>query len=168
MREIIFRGKSKLEGVWMIGSLVNDKDRKWIYTQDEHWNMGVFVEVFPESIGQYTGLKDVNGVEIYEGDIVKNIGPHSPTIRKYGFGEFRYIDENLVVCKELVGITLRHVVDFKFQIESPNGLNGMSPNGWYGPKPPIDNEQFWNYQRSFEVIGNIFENPETLEVSNNV
>ncbi|MGL6032426.1 MAG: YopX family protein [Kurthia gibsonii] len=124
------------------------------------WRM--FSEVI---LMQYTGLKDKNGREIYEGDIVKNVGPYSPTVRKYGFGEFKYTNENLVVCKELVGTTLRHIIDFKTQNELPNGLTGMSPNGWYGPKPPIDNEQFWNFQRSFEVIGNIYENPELLEVN---
>lgn len=111
---------------------------------------------------QWTGLLDRQGREIYEGDIVKNVGPYSPTVRKYGFGEFKYTNEKLVVCKELVGTTLRHIIDFKTQNELPNGLTGMSPNGWYGPKPPIDNEQFWNFQRSFEVIGNIYKNPELL------
>lgn len=148
MREIKFRSWLKLKN-------------EFIY--DFVLDVPTVSECDKRVLQQYVGLKDKKGVEIFEGDIVKNVGPHSPTIRKYGFGEFRYDNEILVVCKELVGTTLRHINDFKKQSESPNGLIGMSPNGWHGPKPPIDNEQFWAFQNSFEVIGNIFENRELLE-----
>lgn len=67
MREIKFRGKTK-EGEWHYGDLFRGMDNEaYIHIVDDY---GQNVEVLPGTIGQYTGLKDANGKEIYEGDIL--------------------------------------------------------------------------------------------------
>ena len=68
MREIKFRGKRLDNGDWTYGWLVIEQNgTAWI---SKYFHKGEWEQVDPETVGQFTGLKDKNSVEIYEGDIL--------------------------------------------------------------------------------------------------
>lgn len=73
MREIKFRGKRLDNGEWLYGYLIRLHGIPYIYPDPANngWND---YEVDPDTVGQFTGLFDKNGKQIYEGDIIASDG----------------------------------------------------------------------------------------------
>lgn len=74
MREILFRGKTE-DGKWEYGYPYeiyrNCHTRKVIAQPPDAFGKGKYTEIIDETLSQFTGVIDVNGKKVFEGDIVK-------------------------------------------------------------------------------------------------
>ncbi|MCP1460283.1 YopX family protein [Bacillus amyloliquefaciens] len=146
MREIKFRGMG-INGEWYYGNLSIIKQR----IKSMGIDLGSYISnkagvpfaysVRPETVGQFTGLKDKNGREIYEGDIVRNHRDNSNELLEVLWQEevAEHASDGIYWTKEVPGFRFKRI---------KRGLTTV-----------------FVAHVDLEVIGNIHQNPELLEAS---
>lgn len=138
MRTIKFRGKSIYGEDWLYGSLVEiEKDRYAVIPPLNDIEIGKSIgmyEVYPDTAGQFTGLFDKNGKDIYEGDIISVNGKYPKLVK--------YIDDYACFC-------LANISDLNKKWMEP--WQQVFP-GWWS-----------DYKREIRVIGNIYDHPELIK-----
>lgn len=140
-REIKFRGKDP-KGGWVEGYYLQDltqgKMRSYIFNCPCYW------EVIPETVGQFTGLLDKNGKEIYEGDVIeiKEIGGYG--CKRKGVVEYDVDDCAFVV--RVLPPSWSDTVRLSTRVQICADMNCTH-----------------EYINQYTVIGNIHDNPEQLK-----
>lgn len=160
MREILFRGKRVDNVEWVEGFYCKHDTVKVCLTTDDPKTKHLIItdgfcdwgfeppclahEVIPETVDQYTGLKDKNGKKIFEGDIIKSDNGRISAVSVVKYGDYR--------------------PDWFYSlIEWAQGYKPKESS--YGFFCDSGDEQFLlvNSPSLIEIIGNIHDNPELLE-----
>lgn len=72
-RKIIFRGKAKDSGKWLYGDLNHVYDGVYVFgRQEDDLDSPDAYEVDPKTVGQLTEVKDDEGKDVWEGDLIRN------------------------------------------------------------------------------------------------
>ena len=149
-REILFRGKQITNGEWAEGSLVQTTAvslksfiaKSACYTFGK-WDWNKCVEVDLNTICQYIGLLDKNGNWIYENDIIRDADEDMTMVVRWDEEKLRFVldDYGYTGC----------LMEYGFD-ETAGEFDVVDTYGF---------DDFCS-TNSFEVIGNIFNNPELI------
>jgi len=159
MKKIKFRGKRKDNEEWIYGYpivlkspdgekncfiLREDFEIDWTGNYPGTQILENFIEVIPDTIGQYINLRDKNGVEIYRGDVIRDkfgkiyVVEWSNTFIGYGFKDIKEdIDKEVEIPA--------------FRVLAKSAEEVITKDGIYYENPDI------------EVIGNAFDDLEMLQ-----
>lgn len=161
-REILFRGKRLDNSEWIEGFLFYRFDGFFF-----EWQLNiqkpktkVSFAIQTKTIGQYTGLNDKNGKKIFEGDIIK--------AKHYYRGE---LNDNEFLEKKIRNAYGKNIEDNGLYNEHTYLRNyiveySSKKGAWIG-RNGSDQHPLISLKNVFhcgEVIGNIYDNPELLEV----
>ena len=102
MREILFKAKRKDNKEWVYGWVHRGLLGNVWYLIEEYDSKSI--EVIPETICEYTGLKDKNGVKIFENDNLKmfQIDYDSETENGYGESTFEYKEVHIKASLDFI------------------------------------------------------------------
>ncbi|MCI9448573.1 MAG: hypothetical protein HFH36_14660 [Lachnospiraceae bacterium] len=140
MREILFRGKSVLNGEWLFGNFLKTDDGVFVIQNFDPFGGLAKYEVDHNAVCQYTGLTDKNGRKIFEGDII------SKKVNVYKLGETAPCGERM-----LIGSV----------IWDDSSL--LYPGNWsLQSKDERGNNATYTFDNEYEIIGNIFDNSELI------
>jgi uncharacterized phage protein (TIGR01671 family) len=147
MRQIKFRFWDSLEKDWMVDGRSETNIYDFAFRKGMNWPFLTKEEALKRIVVvQFSGLLDVNGKEIYEGDIVKNVYSEK-VISVIKYGEF-IPDFFAQFCK-----------DYEIEPQPLLGYYAEVVNASWG----VGQKLFLNKNIVVEIIGNRFENPELLE-----
>ncbi|MDE5564120.1 MAG: YopX family protein [Oscillospiraceae bacterium] len=149
-RDILFRGKKADASEWIYGYFERMNGYSYIVNE----NMRRIREVVESgTVGQYTGLNDKNGKKIFEGDILR-ANNNNVDLHQVVFGKFGVID---VETESPVD----NCIGWYCKVLPTDALSKYLP--FCLPTPLTD---YYISRCSFEVVGNIYDNPELLGMEN--
>lgn len=141
-REILFRGRSFSDGSWVYGDLEYERNKGLLgkvrihtYKDDGSYDRQYLVD--PDTVGEFTGMKDRHGKRIFEGDIVRR--------RDSAYG---YVDTGVVKYDCHLGAFILEYESYgrTYQVTFEDGFS------YNDGKCTIEGTYY------YEVIGNIYDN----------